>query len=222
MKKPRRLFDPFALLERVVPSPWPHRLLRAGAIAVLIMFLVHRLGAYRTYLFKPLWAVETLIYAVFIVSYAVRADPVARSKGFKEIVVPLAGAVLPFALLAAPPLPLIAARVFRLLCVFSFMTAATAFTLWGLWSLRRAFSITVEARGLVTGGPYRWVRHPVYLGETLTAAAVTVWRLTLANIAIFLLFTGVQLLRARWEEVKLSAALPGYAAYARRAWWFWY
>ena len=221
LDKPRRVFDPFALLERMVPPPWPHLLLRACAIGVLIVFLVHRIGAYRTYLFKPLWVVETLVYVVFIVSYAVRADPVVRSKGLREVVVPLVGALLPFALLAAPPSPLVNASGFRLACVFSFMTVATVFTLWGLWSLRRAFSITVEARTLVTGGPYRWVRHPVYLGEMLTAAAVALWRLTPANIGIFLFFAAVQLLRARWEETKLSAALPGFAAYARRVWWFW-
>src|SRR5262249_30652616 len=34
--------------------------------------------------------------------------------------------------------------------------------LWGLLRLRRAFSIVPQARTLVTDGPYRIARHPVY------------------------------------------------------------
>jgi hypothetical protein len=34
--------------------------------------------------------------------------------------------------------------------------------LWPLWYLRRSFSLEPEARNLVTAGPYRWARHPIY------------------------------------------------------------
>jgi protein-S-isoprenylcysteine O-methyltransferase Ste14 len=212
-------FDPFAILERSLPAPWPHRLLRGAVIALLLVFLAHRAASYGTYLFKPLWVVETLIFVVFIVSYAVRADPTVRSRGAAEMLIPLAGAVMPFALLLSPQSRLFAGHHARLIGLFSWMTASTAFTVWGLWTLRRSFSVTVEVRGLVAGGPYRYVRHPVYLGEIATAAAVTLLRLTPLNVAIFLVFSAVQLFRSRMEEAKLTRALPGYAAYAQRRWW---
>jgi protein-S-isoprenylcysteine O-methyltransferase Ste14 len=214
-------FDPFGWFEAIVPPPWSHRVLRLAVMAVLVVFLVHRITQYAIYRFKPLWVVETLIYVVFIVSYGVRIDPVDRARGFKEVVVPLVGAMLPFALLATPPSPFIAGSTLRLTLVFAWMTASTALTVWGLWSLRRAFSITVEARGLVTRGPYCWFRHPVYLGEMLTAFAVAAWRASVANVVIFLVFVVVQLCRSRFEEMKLGRVVPGYAAYARRTFWFW-
>ncbi len=217
----RILFDPFAWLERLFSVRTAHLVLRLAVITVLIVFLAHRLTQYRDYFFKPLWVVETLIFLVFIVAYAIRSDPVDRSRGTREIIVPLVGAVLPFGLLFSKPSAAIAGHVERLYVVFAWMTLATCFTVWGLWALRRSFSITVEARPVVTRGPYRWVRHPVYLGEMATAAAVTVWRWSTVEVAVFAAFVAVQTVRARWEERKLAAVFPEYAAFARKSWWFW-
>lgn len=212
-------FDPFGWLEKWIPTPYLHRLIQLGVIAILIVFLMHRMGQYKDFLVKPLWVVETLIFVVFLVSYAIRMGPLERSRGFREIVVPLIGAVLPFALLLTPPNQWIASNPSRLHALFYWMTAASSLTLWGLWTLRRSFSITVEARALVTGGPYRWVRHPIYLGEMLTAGGVLVWRFSLPNLVIFIIFVQVQILRARWEEAKLMKTFPEYKDYAAQSKW---
>lgn len=212
-------FDPFALLEKAISPSSAHRVIRVVVLALLVVFLAHRLARYGDYFFKPLWAAETLIYMVFIVSYAVRLDPKDRSRGAREILVPLVGAVLPFSLLWSRPSPWVTHRPIALTILFSSMTIFTAFTLWGMWTLRSSFSITVEARNLVESGPYRRVRHPVYLGEMLTAAAVAMWRATAANAALLALFIIIQLLRARWEEEKLTLVFPAYTDYAARSWW---
>jgi protein-S-isoprenylcysteine O-methyltransferase Ste14 len=215
------VFDPFARLEKLLSAHTAHLLLRLAVIGVLIAFLAHRIMQYRDYFFKPLWVVESLIFVVFIVAYAVRSDPVDRSRGAREIVVPLIGALLPFGLLFSRPARFVVGYPDRLYLVFGWMTLATCFTIWGLWALRRSFSITVEARRVVTQGPYRWIRHPVYLGEMLTAAAVTVWRLSAQEVAIFAVFVLVQVIRARWEERKLAGVFPEYAVFARKSRWFW-
>jgi protein-S-isoprenylcysteine O-methyltransferase Ste14 len=214
-------FDPFGWLENYFSALFLHRLIRIGIITILIIFLIHRIGQYNLYLIKPLWVVETIIYAIFIISYSIRINPVARSQGLGEIAVPLVGGVLPFALLLSPPNPFIADNLLNLRVVFYWMVSTTAFTIWGLWTIRRSFSITVEARALVTDGPYRWIRHPVYIGEMFTALAVTIWRLSLLNTILFTLFVVIQLYRARLEEEKLGRIFPDYSAYALRAKWFW-
>jgi protein-S-isoprenylcysteine O-methyltransferase Ste14 len=212
-------FDPFGWLEKWIPTRYLHRSIQLGVIAILIVFLKDRIGQYNDFLVKPLWVVETLIFVAFLVSYAIRIDPLERSRGFREIVVPLIGGALPFALLLTAPNQWIAGSSYRLHAVFYWMTAASSLTLWGLWTLRRSFSITVEARALVTGGPYRWVRHPIYLGEMLAAAGVLIWRFSLPNLAILIIFVQVQILRARWEESKLMKIFPEYKDYAAQSWW---
>ena len=214
-------FDPFGWLEKFFSAQFLHWIIRIIIIAILFVFLIYRVSLYNSYLVKPLWIAETLIYVVFLISYAIRINPVERSRGSKEIIIPLIGGVLPFALLSSPPGLLTAGNWLMIYVIFYWMTGATLLTVWGLWMLRSSFSITVEARALITNGPYRWIRHPIYLGEILTALAVTVWRFSIPNVAIFLLFVIIQLFRAKWEEAKLSRVFAAYSIYAARVTWIW-
>jgi protein-S-isoprenylcysteine O-methyltransferase Ste14 len=91
-----------------------------------------------------------------------------------------------------------------------------AVAVYGLLYLRRSLSIIPEARRLVTGGPYRVIRHPLYAAEILAASAVLLARPSLWAVVMFLPFVSVQLLRARFEERLLTRTFPGYTAYATR------
>jgi protein-S-isoprenylcysteine O-methyltransferase Ste14 len=194
-------FDPFGWATRSIPERTLHGIVRGFMILVCVLFLVRRVSKLDAYLVKPLWAVETLVYVVLILAFV--------------------GALLPFALLFSAPAGFVVQSVTLHRGVFWIMTLATVLTVWGMWNLRRSFSITVEARELVTTGVYRFVRHPVYLGEIMAALAVTVWRMSLVSIAVFSLFVAIQLVRARMEETKLDLNFGEYEAYKSRVWWFW-
>jgi protein-S-isoprenylcysteine O-methyltransferase Ste14 len=212
-------FDPFGWLQKFVPAQYLHILIRLGMIVTFVGFLVHRIGQYGDFLVKPLWVVETLLFVAFIVSYSIRMEPLERSQGMREIIVPIIGAVLPFALLLTSPNRWISSNTLALHAVFVWMTAATSLTLWGLWTLRHSFSITVECRTLITCGPYRWVRHPIYLGEILTAAGVLTWRFSIQNLLLFIIFVQIQFMRVRWEESKLTNTFPQYQDYRNKSRW---
>jgi protein-S-isoprenylcysteine O-methyltransferase Ste14 len=83
-------------------------------------------------------------------------------------------------------------------------------------ALGRCFSILPEARGLVTHGPYRIVRHPVYLGEIAAMAGLTLASPAVGHVGILVLFVLAQSVRMRMEERALCAAFSEYAAYAAR------
>jgi protein-S-isoprenylcysteine O-methyltransferase Ste14 len=75
---------------------------------------------------------------------------------------------------------------------------------------------TERGHTVVTGGPYRYVRHPAYLGAILYELAVSVllgswWSFIPSALGAVLL-----ILRTALEDRVLQAELTGYADYARQ------
>ena len=88
------------------------------------------------------------------------------------------------------------------------MTVGIAFRQWAVGTLGRHFSTIVATNArqrLVTGGPYRWVRHPAYTGAILTLAGMPLglgtWAGTLVALAVALCG---YLYRVRVEEAALA------------------
>lgn len=79
--------------------------------------------------------------------------------------------------------------------------------------LGRSLSVMPEARRLVKNGPYRIVRHPLYLCELLGTLAVFLQYRTPLAFALLLIAAALQVKRAWWEEEVLARAFPGFAAY---------
>lgn len=97
-----------------------------------------------------------------------------------------------------------------------FLIGGMGYAIWALSTLGRCLSMMPEVRGLVTSGPYARVRHPLYLGEMIATLGVLIPILSPRNVAIFVVFCGLQLWRSRYEEAALSSAFPEYAEYRRR------
>lgn len=90
---------------------------------------------------------------------------------------------------------------------------------WVIWakvSLGRSFGILAAARTLRTSGPYRWVRHPIYVGYLITHVAFLAANFTTLNVCVFVLLYQMQIVRAMREEKVLAEVMPGYAEYMLR------
>jgi protein-S-isoprenylcysteine O-methyltransferase Ste14 len=100
----------------------------------------------------------------------------------------------------------------------SVVVSIVSFTgaLWSLAYLRRSLSIIPEARRLTTTGPYAVVRHPLYLFEIMAAVGALAAMPGLISALSLLVFVGMQMVRAGYEEQLLASTFAEYADYARR------
>lgn len=112
----------------------------------------------------------------------------------------------------------------------SLILALTAAYTWATVSFGLRFS-NLTHRGIITNGPYRWLRHPAYVSKNLSWWLISMpfmvsthWTDSLRLCAMLLAVNGVYWLRARTEERHLRQDAV-YQAYAeaisarRRALW---
>jgi protein-S-isoprenylcysteine O-methyltransferase Ste14 len=91
-----------------------------------------------------------------------------------------------------------------------------AIAVWGVATLRRSFGIFVSVREVVMTGPYRFVRHPIYLGYILAYAGWLFLVRTPALAGLMAIHLGLFVWRARLEEDRLAAHSATYRANLRR------
>jgi len=88
--------------------------------------------------------------------------------------------------------------------------------IWAIWHLKFAFATEPAARRLVTTGPYRLVRHPIYTGGCLAYVGLLITRPTLPVAIALVIWAICMRLRMRYEEAILSSVFPAYVDYRAR------
>src|SRR5512143_3708127 len=97
--------------------------------------------------------------------------------------------------------------------------AALALMVWARRSFNaNQFSIHAEPREgqLLSSGPYRFIRHPMYAGALLLIWSSVFGHWSLLTLIVGLVVTAVVALRIQVEEQALRLHYPGYADYARQ------
>ena len=153
-------------------------------------------------------------FALLVVMYVVRLRAQTPERRPFRIAVALIGTFSVMTVTFLPPAPHGEAVV---LAADVLIVIGLVYALWGLAYLGRSFAILPEARRLVTTGPYRLSRHPLYLGEGVASLGVMLPVFGYAQALLLILFLAAQALRIRWEEQSLAAAFGDqYRVYRRR------
>jgi protein-S-isoprenylcysteine O-methyltransferase Ste14 len=93
--------------------------------------------------------------------------------------------------------------------------AGTGFEIYAKVFLGRSFGIVAADRGIVVGGPYRIVRHPIYLGYFVTHVGFLLTNWSPRNIALYIVIYFFQISRILAEE-RILREDESYRAYCQR------
>ena len=96
--------------------------------------------------------------------------------------------------------------------------AGVAWSLLAKLALGRSFGLLPATRGLVTGGPYRVVRHPIYLGYLAAHIGFLITNFSAQNVAVLVVLYVAQGVRMLREEAVLGAS-GEYGNYMARVRW---
>ncbi|HET7676471.1 MAG TPA: isoprenylcysteine carboxylmethyltransferase family protein [Candidatus Limnocylindrales bacterium] len=107
----------------------------------------------------------------------------------------------------------------RVLVAAGLVVAGLVLAVWGTLALGRSFAALPQpppGAELVESGPYRWVRHPIYLGLLVGSLGWGVLAGSLVTLGLTMALAVLLDLKARREEAWLAARFPDYADYRRR------
>jgi len=153
--------------------------------------------------------------ALVVVLFVFRRPTVLRSGSAVAGIIALGGTFLlsiPFPTVGLNIHPSMVLRLMSEVLVFAGFAVSIVSLAW----LGRNFGIRPDVRGLVTSGPYRWVRHHLYLGEFVFCLGYLFLRLTPFMVAVFFLWCALQYYRILLEESALGTVFPEYEDYRRR------
>jgi protein-S-isoprenylcysteine O-methyltransferase Ste14 len=97
------------------------------------------------------------------------------------------------------------------------VTLGAGLTLVSLLAMRRAFGVRPALRGLVTSGPYRLVRHPMYLSYAIADIGYNLQEWNFVTLLLVLVGWAALVYRIHAEERLISqhAKWPTYVALVR-------
>ena len=153
-------------------------------------------------------------YGLIIILYFLRRPPRSISTSFVTNTIAILAAIIPFIFPFMGESGLINPRMI----VIADLTimAGMVLCIYSLCSLGRSFSIIPQARKLVQDGPYRLIRHPLYLGELVSTFGIVLVDARILKVSLYGLFIGFQIYRAFQEERLLGTVFPEYQEYYTR------
>lgn len=168
----------------------------------------------------PMWQltltslVFSTIFLLMILYFTItRLPPKHSAGGLEPRITAIAGTFVMMLLIILP-----AGKIGAELRVIStvLIIIGTVLSVYCLRQLGRSFSIMATARELVTEGPYKIIRHPLYGAEVVTIVGVAIGHWSPSAAVLGFAWLALQIRRAQNEERVLRECFPEYEDYARR------
>lgn len=167
-----------------------------------------------------------ILYSLFFgLTLLFNRRPFQNARNWREIAVPLIATLLPYSIATLTArMPEVATRNMipmhlrntALVAAFVISIVGYLLALWALAYLGRSLSVVVSMRSIVLHGPYRYVRHPMYLAYLVVVLGLVVAHASPFSIVLFVSYVGLTVWRARLEEEMLCSLSDEYRQYAAR------
>lgn len=154
-----------------------------------------------------------MLNSVICLSIVLRGRAVAKATGILPRIEAFMGG---FTSLSLPFLPWHDAGFGMNLLAIALMLVGGTGAAYTMLYLRSSFSVMSEARQMVTSGPYRFVRHPLYVFEQIAVIGTLCKFASWYGVAAIALQMVCQWRRLRNEERVLARTFPAYAQYMAR------
>jgi protein-S-isoprenylcysteine O-methyltransferase Ste14 len=151
-----------------------------------------------------------LFLGLLTILFIVRLEPIKKAKGILPRVLAVAGT---FSMTLVTMFPRANLSFTQTVIASLISLVGTGLSVFALAHLGRSFSVMAEARRLVTSGPYRIVRHPLYLFEAVASLGILFQFFSFYGVLIYLAHCFLQLQRMKNEEAVLEGVFPEYQTY---------
>jgi protein-S-isoprenylcysteine O-methyltransferase Ste14 len=207
-----KLFD---FISRIVPSSFFLLVVLLKVVDLYVFLKDHATAGNNTDFLRFLTDVVSKSSIIFFlglmsVLFLIRLEPIEKARGIVPRIMAIAGT---FFMSLVTFFPRANLTIVQTVIASSICLLGTAMSIFVLTHLGRSYSLMAEARRLVTTGPYRIIRHPLYVTEELATFAVMMQFLSFSTLLIFLVHVLIQFQRMKNEEAVLEKAFPEYQAY---------
>jgi protein-S-isoprenylcysteine O-methyltransferase Ste14 len=156
-----------------------------------------------------------LLYLLFCLLISIRPPAKAQAYGVRPRVAAFVGTYMPWTMVFfAAHITSTLLNLMSSVCLI----AGMALAIFTVVHLGKAFSIVPQARMLVRSGPYRWLRHPLYVCEEIAVCGTLLQFLSPITALIFVTHIGIQVCRIVYEERLLRETFPEFRDYAASTW----